>query len=132
MILYHISDREIQQPDIHAGRKNADFGQGFYLTPDREFTYRWARRDAVVNMYELDEAGLDIRRFSRSTAPVPPVGADHRPGRADAAGGAGGVSGPVRRGNGKAGRRAGGAPLTRRICESGRKPDFPVAGEGLS
>lgn len=66
MILYHTSDREIQQPDIHAGRKNADFGQGFYLTPDREFTYRWARRDAVVNMYELDEAGLDIRRFSRS------------------------------------------------------------------
>lgn len=34
MILYHTSDREIQNPDIHIGRKNADFGWGFYLTPE--------------------------------------------------------------------------------------------------
>lgn len=54
MILYHTSDREIQKPDIHYGRKNADFGWGFYLTPDRDFTYRWARDNAVVNEYELD------------------------------------------------------------------------------
>lgn len=67
MILYHTSDWEIQQPDIRRGRKNADFGQGFYLTPDRDFTYRWARKDAVVNEYEFDEAGLLIQRFSRST-----------------------------------------------------------------
>ena len=67
MILYHTSDREIQNPDIHHGRKNADFGGGFYLTPDREFTYRWARENAVVNEYELDEAGLLIHRFSRDT-----------------------------------------------------------------
>ena len=66
MILYHTSDREIQQPDIRRGRKNADFGQGFYLTPDRDFTYRWAWKDAVVNEYEFDEAGLLIQRFSRS------------------------------------------------------------------
>ena len=66
MILYHTSDREIQQPDICRGRKNADFGQGFYLTPDRDFTYRWAWKDAVVNEYEFDEAGLLIQRFSRS------------------------------------------------------------------
>lgn len=67
MILYHTSDREIRKPDIHIGRKNADFGWGFYLTPDREFTYRWARENAVVNEYELDEAGLQIHRFSRDT-----------------------------------------------------------------
>ena len=66
MILYHTSDRDIQRPDIHYGRKNADFGQGFYLTPNRDFAYRWARENAVVNEYEFDEAGLDIRRFSRS------------------------------------------------------------------
>ena len=65
MILYHTSGQEIQKPDIHHGRKNADFGWGFYLTPDREFTYRWARENAVVNEYELDEAGLLIHRFSR-------------------------------------------------------------------
>lgn len=66
MKLYHTSDREIRKPDIHFGRKNADFGWGFYLTPDRAFTYRWARENAVVNEYELDEAGLDIHVFSRS------------------------------------------------------------------
>ena len=67
MILYHTSDQIIQHPDIHHGRKNADFGWGFYLTPDREFTYRWARENAVVNEYEFDKTGLDIQCFSRDT-----------------------------------------------------------------
>ena len=67
MILYHTSDRVIQSPDIHRGRKNADFGWGFYLTPDKDFTYRWARDSAVVNLYEFDEAGLALHRFTRST-----------------------------------------------------------------
>ncbi len=66
MILYHTSDREIRIPDIHRGRKNADFGWGFYLTPDRDFTFRWARANAVVNEYELDETGLEIHIFTRS------------------------------------------------------------------
>lgn len=64
--LFHTSDREIRNPDIHYGRKNADFGWGFYLTPDRDFTYRWARENAVINKYELDETGLDIHIFSRN------------------------------------------------------------------
>ncbi|MBR6325922.1 MAG: DUF3990 domain-containing protein [Lachnospiraceae bacterium] len=66
MILYHTSDREILHPDIHFGRKNADFGWGFYLTPDREFTCRWARDNAVVNAYELDESSLDVHVFERT------------------------------------------------------------------
>ena len=65
MKLYHTGSKEIRIPDIHIGRKNADFGQGFYLTPDREFTYRWAGPEAVVNEFELDETGLVIHRFSR-------------------------------------------------------------------
>lgn len=40
MILYHTSNQEIRNPDIRHGRKNADFGWGFYLIPDRDFTYR--------------------------------------------------------------------------------------------
>ncbi len=67
MILYHTSDREIVNPDIHYGRKNDDFGWGFYLTPDKDFTYRWARENAVVNVYELDEEDLDIHTFKRDT-----------------------------------------------------------------
>ena len=46
---YHTGTVEIPLPDICHGRVNADFGQGFYLTPDLDFTYRWARKDAVVN-----------------------------------------------------------------------------------
>lgn len=65
MILYHTGNMEIRNPDIHFGRKNADFGWGFYLTPDRDFTYRWARADAVVNKYELDVEGLNIHTFTR-------------------------------------------------------------------
>lgn len=66
MRLYHTSNVEIRLPDIRRGRKNADFGQGFYLTPDLDFARRWAGTDAVINEYELDETGLKIRRFTRS------------------------------------------------------------------
>ncbi|MCR4757980.1 MAG: DUF3990 domain-containing protein [Butyrivibrio sp.] len=66
MILYHTSEKEIINPDIHYGRKNADFGWGFYLTPDRDFTYRWAGQNAVVNQYEFDKNGLSIQEFTRS------------------------------------------------------------------
>lgn len=68
MKLYHTGALVIQDPDVYHGRKNADFGQGFYLTPDREFTYRWAGENAVVNAYELDTSGLTIHRFSRDAA----------------------------------------------------------------
>ena len=50
MILYHTSNREIRDPDIHYGRKNADFGWGFYLTPDKDFTYRWASENAAKQL----------------------------------------------------------------------------------
>lgn len=66
MRLYHTGSAEIRSPELHRGRKNADFGQGFYLTPDMDFACRWAGPDAVVNEYELDETGLLIHRFSRS------------------------------------------------------------------
>lgn len=66
--LYHTGERAIPEPDIHFGRKNADFGQGFYLTPDREFTLRWAGENAVVNEYELDLAGLAVLRLERDEA----------------------------------------------------------------
>ncbi len=67
MVLYHTSQIEIPVPDIHHGRKNADFGQGFYLTPDYDFTYRWAWQDAIVNKYELHMDGLVVHTFSRTT-----------------------------------------------------------------
>lgn len=68
MKLYHTSTLVIREPDVHYGRKNADFGQGFYLTPDREFALRWAGENAVVNAYELEEHDLVIHRFQRDAA----------------------------------------------------------------
>ncbi len=65
MKLYHTGKVEIRDPDIFHGRKNADFGQGFYLSPDLEFIYRWADENAIVNEYELDESNLLIHRFQR-------------------------------------------------------------------
>ncbi|MBR6705142.1 MAG: DUF3990 domain-containing protein [Clostridia bacterium] len=65
MKLYHTGNTEIRDPNIRRGRKNADFGQGFYLSPDMEFAYRWAGKDAIVNEYDLVESGLYIHRFRR-------------------------------------------------------------------
>jgi len=41
MILYHGSLEIIKEPDPFIGRKNVDFGQGFYLTDLQEQAIRW-------------------------------------------------------------------------------------------
>ena len=67
--LYHTGFQIIETPDLTRGRKNADFGQGFYLSQDKEFSRRWARtrkgQTTYLNAYELETEGLSIRRFSR-------------------------------------------------------------------
>lgn len=69
MRLYHVGYYEIKEPDIHYGRKNADFGQGFYTTPDKEFAYRWAKespgKKTIINEYELDVDGLAVKTLIR-------------------------------------------------------------------
>ena len=69
MLLYHTGFEVIKAPDVHHGRRNADFGQGFYMTTDADFAHRWAgvHKDAetVVNTYELDTTGLAVHRFQR-------------------------------------------------------------------
>ena len=41
--VYHTGYQVIEKPDVHYGRKNADFGQGFYLTAQSEFAGKWAK-----------------------------------------------------------------------------------------
>ncbi|MBR2281745.1 MAG: DUF3990 domain-containing protein [Spirochaetales bacterium] len=69
MRLYHTGFDIIKVPDLGRGRRNADFGPGFYLSPDGEFSRRWAReRSGVttyVNEYELDMEGLDVKVLDR-------------------------------------------------------------------
>ncbi len=69
MRLFHTSDRIIREPDLTMGRRNADFGHGFYLAADEEFAGSWARERTssaiVVNEYELDTDGLSIWSFRK-------------------------------------------------------------------
>ena len=72
ILLYHTGYQEIQNPDVHFGRKNADFGQGFYTTKDLAFAQRWAKErkgfDTIINIYELKLAGLNVLHFQRDSS----------------------------------------------------------------
>lgn len=72
MRLYHTGFAVIPSPDLLRGRKNADFGQGFYLTNDVAFSRRWARHRSgkvtYLNSYTLDRAGLRVKEFTRDGA----------------------------------------------------------------
>lgn len=59
--VYHGGVERIEKPLAKVGRKNLDFGQGFYLTRRLQQAEEWAIRIArqrmespVVNVYELD------------------------------------------------------------------------------
>ena len=58
MILYHVGFDIIKDIDLRHGRINADFGQGFYLSNNIEFSKKWATikndRDTILNFYDLD------------------------------------------------------------------------------
>lgn len=65
--LYHGSYTKVESPDVNAGRKNLDFGRGFYVTMLQEQAERWAvviggrHNDddwGIVNEYDFDYAIL--------------------------------------------------------------------------
>ena len=63
MLLYHLGYQVIEKPDVHYGRKNADFGQGFYLTAQDEFAGKWAKereQKPVLNTYVSEKSLRDI------------------------------------------------------------------------
>ena len=63
IILYHGSEKIIEKPSVAGGRKNNDYGQGFYCTRHIELAKEWAvdrDRDGFVNEYEFEPAGLNI------------------------------------------------------------------------
>lgn len=69
MRVFHTGNREIRDPDIRLGRRNADFGQGFYLSAEESFAANWARErtagDIYVNVYELETDGLEVLVMKR-------------------------------------------------------------------
>lgn len=65
IIVYHGGTEKIEFPMCKVGRKNLDFGQGFYLTDIREQAVAWAlnmarnrRRPALLNRYFLDRTAI--------------------------------------------------------------------------
>ena len=72
MIVYHGSNMEVATPFAHLGRKNLDFGKGFYVTTLQEQAKRWAetivrlrpRGTAIINKYELDYEGIKNAGFA--------------------------------------------------------------------
>ena len=95
ILLYHTGFREIREPDVHFGRKNADFGQGFYMTAEKEFASRWATEQkgasAWMNSYEMDLSGLKIYRFERDASWYDYI-RNNRAGKKDAEDGKGGIA----------------------------------------
>lgn len=65
IIVYHGGTEKIEFPMCKVGRKNLDFGQGFYLTDIREQAVAWAlnigrnrRKPAILNRYFLDRTAI--------------------------------------------------------------------------
>lgn len=71
--LYHGSYVSVPSPLTGVGRRELDFGPGFYVTNLREQAERWARRVCVIravdtptlSVYGFDETALpaDVRRL---------------------------------------------------------------------
>ena len=65
IIVYHGRTETIEKPICKFGRKNLDFGQGFYVTNLREQAVTWANnmsrnrnKPAVLNRYKLDRESI--------------------------------------------------------------------------
>lgn len=67
MELYHVGFNIIKEIDLKHGRINADFGQGFYLSNDLDFSKKWAQisddKDTIINYYSLNDKDLKILNF---------------------------------------------------------------------
>ena len=63
MILYHGSEQILKEPKYGVGNKRNDYGQGFYLTKEKELAKEWSceeNRDGYINKYEIDIEGLKV------------------------------------------------------------------------
>lgn len=63
--LYHGSTAVVEHPLVGIGRKDLDFGPGFYLTPIFEQASNWAKRIKTIKMAE--KAIVNIYSFSTPT-----------------------------------------------------------------
>lgn len=78
MILYHGSNTQVEAVDLSRCRPNKDFGQGFYLTPDKSAAEKMALRTVrrfggtpFLMTYDFDEAQLE--KLNQKLFDVPSV-----------------------------------------------------------
>ncbi len=67
--LYHGSIDVVEKPEFGKGKKNNDYGAGFYCTENIELAKEWActeGQDGYANRYVLDMAGLKILNLSEN------------------------------------------------------------------
>ena len=63
LTIYHGSSKVVDSPTFGLGRKNNDFGLGFYCTESNDLAKEWAvssLRDGFSNRYTLDTEYLRI------------------------------------------------------------------------
>ncbi|MCX4323716.1 MAG: DUF3990 domain-containing protein [Lachnospiraceae bacterium] len=63
LTIYHGSQKIVETPTFGEGRKNNDFGLGFYCTESNELAKEWAvssLRDGFSNRYTMDTEFLNI------------------------------------------------------------------------
>ncbi len=63
MILYHGSEHIIEKPEYHGGRKNNDYGYGFYCTEYLDMAREWSvapDRTGIMNIYEFSMDDLSV------------------------------------------------------------------------
>ena len=63
--VYHGSNIPVPTPSLDRCRKDTDFGQGFYVTPDYYMAEKWAcnKKTAVISEYWLDDEKLSAHTF---------------------------------------------------------------------
>ncbi len=63
MILYHGSEKIVDEPIFGKGNRNNDYGKGFYCTESEELAKEWAcsnNKNGFANKYEFDMTGLKV------------------------------------------------------------------------
>ncbi len=69
LMLYHGSDKRIEQPVFGAGNLRNDYGRGFYCTEHINMANEWAverDRDGFTNCYHLNTSGLSVLNLNTS------------------------------------------------------------------
>lgn len=75
IILYHGSNQSVFQPHLDQNNSTTDFGNGFYLTTNRDQAKKWAQRKAkyvgkpTLNRYAFNiyQSGLKVLNYQADT-----------------------------------------------------------------